>query len=629
MTAAPAEGGAAARPRQPVATVVPDVSGVDREFDYLVPEALAGEVEVGSIVRVRLRGRSVRGWVVALSTSPPFGRSLLEVTAVVSRGPGADVVGLARFGAWRYSGRVRSLLAAASPPRVVRALPPPGGPTGERPPGGQPARAGRPDQILRAVEEALREGRAVIRVPPAASRLDVVTAVLAHRERGRGRAGGTVLVLVPERRDAEVLARRLRGAGREVATVPEEWASAAAGGRVVVGTRAAALATVPGLSAILVLDSHDESYVEQRAPTWSAWVLAAERARRARVPCVLVSPCPTLEQLAWGALVRLPRAVERSGWPPVELLDRRGEDPRAGLYSPRLAPLLASALDARPDLPALCVLDRTGRVRLLACGACGEIVRCAGCRAPLGQHARPEQGSAAVLECPTCRAGVPAICPSCGSTRLRALRVGASRAAEELAALTGREVLEVSGRPGAGEPGAGPRGLVVGTQAVLHRVRSASVVVFLDVDQELLAPRFRAAEQALALLARAARVVGAAPPRPDGPRPRVVVQTRLPDSEVLAAAAAADPGLLSGPERARREALGLPPTRALASLTGDGAEELAAALRRSGAPGIEIGARADGRRLVRASTPEALADALREVRGRGLDARVVVDPLDA
>ena len=49
--------------------------------------------------------------------------------------------------------------------------------------------------------------------------------------------------------------------------------------------------------------------------------------------------------------------------------------------------------------------------------------------------------------------------------------------------------------------------MVVGTEAVLHRVASADAVAFLDFDQELTAPRYRAAEQALALLALAGRVV--------------------------------------------------------------------------------------------------------------------------
>ena len=71
----------------------------------------------------------------------------------------------------------------------------------------------------------------------------------------------------------------------------------------------------------------------------------------------------------------------------------------------------------------------------------------------------------------------------------------------------------------------------VGTEAVLHRVTEADAVAFLDFDQELLAPRYRAVEEALALLARAARLVG-------GRRPgaRVLVQTRVPNHEVLDAA---------------------------------------------------------------------------------------------
>jgi primosomal protein N' (replication factor Y) len=62
---------------------------------------------------------------------------------------------------------------------------------------------------------------------------------------------------------------------------------------------------------------------------------------------------------------------------------------------------------------------------------------------------------------------------------------------------------------------------------VLHRADAApagiELVTFLEFDQELLATRYRAAEQALWLLVRAARVVGGR--RRGG---RVLVQTRVP-----------------------------------------------------------------------------------------------------
>jgi primosomal protein N' len=48
-----------------VCRVVPDITAVEREFDYSVPDPLAALVRVGAIVRVPLHGRRVRGWVVA------------------------------------------------------------------------------------------------------------------------------------------------------------------------------------------------------------------------------------------------------------------------------------------------------------------------------------------------------------------------------------------------------------------------------------------------------------------------------------------------------------------------------------------------------------------------------------
>ena len=73
-----------------------------------------------------------------------------------------------------------------------------------------------------------------------------------------------------------------------------------AGRATVAGARAAAWAPVPDLAAIVVVDEHDEGHKEERAPAWHARDVAIERARRAGVPCVLLSPCPSLEALALG-----------------------------------------------------------------------------------------------------------------------------------------------------------------------------------------------------------------------------------------------------------------------------------------------------------------------------------------
>ena len=96
---------------------------------------------------------------------------------------------------------------------------------------------------------------------------------------------------------------------------------------------------------------------------------------------------------------------------------------------------------------------------------------------------------------------------------------------------------------------------------------------FLDFDRELLAPRYRACEQAMALLARAARLVG---PRARGGR--ILVQTFLPQHPVLQAAVRADPGRLADHERGQRKLLGLPPFGAYAEIEGKGSAEFVASL---------------------------------------------------
>ncbi len=163
--------------------------------------------------------------------------------------------------------------------------------------------------------------------------------------------------------------------------------------------------------------------------------------------------------------------------------------------------------------------------------------------------------------------------------------------------------------------------MLVGTEAVLHRVDRAAVVVFLDLDQELLAPRYRAAEEALALLVLAARLVGG---RGDGDG-RIVVQTRLPDHEVVQAALRAEPTRVSAVEAARRVELRFPPASTLAEVSGRSAAELVTALGRP--HGVEVLGPTDGRWLLRADDRATLLDALAATPRPPGRVRVAVDPL--
>jgi primosomal protein N' (replication factor Y) len=275
------------------------------------------------------------------------------------------------------------------------------------------------------------------------------------------------------------------------------------------------------------------------------------------------------------------------------------------LYSSRLVDLL------REGGRVVCVLNRKGRARLLACAACGEVATCERCAAALVQ---PEAGTLVCLRCDLTR---PTVCANCGGTRLKLLRVGVSRAAEELQALARTEVVEVTG-----ESGALPDARVyVGTEAVLHQVSHADVVAFLDLDQELLAPRYRAAEEALGLLARAGRLLRGRRER-EG---RLVLQTRLPDHEVVQAALQADPARVSDAERARRAVLGYPPSTAMAAVSGATADEYVLAF--DDVEGVDLLGPKDGTWLLRAATHDVLLPALADAPRPAGRLRVEVDPL--
>lgn len=568
-----------------VVRVLPEGAAIAKEFDYSVPEALAERVQVGSLVRIQLGPRRVGGWVVADGVEPPRGVDLRPIAAVRGHGPDAGMIDLCRWAAWRFAGAVTHFLGTASPERAVKGLPPAGASVGAPPVVGSA-------EMAAMCADALAGGVALVRLPPSADGFAVVSSAAAL---------GPALVVCPSVSLAASVARRLARAGHAVALVPEAWAEAAAGGRTVVGPRSAAFAPCPGVRSVVVLDAHDQAHQSEAAPTWTATIVARERARRAAVPCALVTPAPTAVLAKVRRLVLPSRRAERDGWPAIDIVDRRADDPRTGLWSPRLARALHEVDDA------VIVLNRKGRARVLACGSCRETCRCERCQGLVAEHGEE-------LACTRCGLARPRLCQACGSPLLRVLRVGVSRAREELEALTGRSVAEVTGDSSDAPSG----GLVIGTEAVLHRIDRTHLVAFVDIDTDLLAPRIGAGEAVLALLARAGRLVGGR-----GDAGRVIVQTRLPDHPALQAALHADPSRLVDAEVELRAALRFPPAVAVARVSGPAAGAYVAALRAAGA---DVSDPAEDRWLVRAADPKVLADTLAAVPRPSGRLRVEVDP---
>ena len=568
-----------------VARVLPAVAGIDKKFDYLVPGEMLDAAVVGAEVRIDLHGRRVGGWITEVGSEPPAGLELRALAKVRGFGPEPALIELADWAAWRWASRRGAFLATASPPGAVRYLSQPEWSSAAAPPAGWQT----------ALVDELAEGeQVVVRFPPAGDPTPVVAAVAQ---------AGPTLVVVPSIQRAEVLAGRLRRAGAAVALLPDEWARARSGATIVVGTRSAAWGPCPGLAAAVVIDGHDEALGQEQAPTWHAVSVLAERAKRAGARLVVLSACPTPELVSLGA-VRLPdRTAERQGWATMEVVDRRNEDPRSGLWSERLVALVRSAPRAA------CILNRTGRARLLACASCGDLARCERCGAAVVQNPDGQ------LECPQCGLTRPVVCASCSSTVLKQLRIGVARAREELEALAGRAVGEVT----ASTKGLPPEDVLVGTEALLRRLAPADgfgAIVFVDFDQELLAGRVRAGDEALGLLAMASRLVG-------GRSGRVLVQTRVPEHPAIRSALFADPGILVEAELPVRERLRFPPFTAVAVVSGEAAGEYVNALNRER---VEVLGPSEGEWIVKAPDSDSLSDSLASVPRPSGRLRIAVDP---
>ena len=395
--------------------------------------------------------------------------------------------------------------------------------------------------------------------------------------RGRRRVAGAVAGAVPAARRPQRRVRALRRVRTRRA--PTRGAGRARGSCVVVGGRTAALAPVPDLAAAIVVDDADEALQEERSPTWHARDVLYERAARAGASWAVVSPAPTVEALAVPgvALDALAPDVEARGWPRALVVDRREEPPGAGLLTESLADALRDA-------------SGTGGVRAQparAIPACSRAMRATRCCAGTASAERPM------------------VCDECGATRLRVLRAGrdasargAGRAVPAAARARRRRRDHRSGRrrhrdrhrvgaaparaaPPAADAGRVPRSRPGAARAAVPRGRAGAV----------------AHDRGARSCSRAGRAT----------RPRLVVQTRQPDHEVVRALVKGQPALVTDAETERRRALGFPPFGALAEISGDerggarGRRRVARARRRGAS--VQVLGPTDGRALVVAPTP--------------------------
>ncbi|MGE8321123.1 MAG: replication restart helicase PriA, partial [Comamonas sp.] len=371
----------------------------------------------------------------------------------------------------------------------------------------------------------------------------------------------------------------------------QSWLAAHTGAaRILLGTRMAVFASLPGLALVVVDEEHDASYKQQEGARYSARDLALWRGHDAGAKVILGSATPSLESWwasrpagtdgpgdAGGRYQRLamPSRIGHGHLPALRLVDMR-QQPRRTLFSEPLLQAIQQRVERGEQ--SLILLNRRGFAPVLLCGDCGWKSDCPHCSAHQVFHKADR-----TLRCHHCgfTQRVPRQCPGCGNPDILPLGLGTEQLEEALSqrlrnvqrpdrepARIARIDADTTKAKGALEAQLqhmhdGEVDVLVGTQMVAkgHDFRRVTLVAAVQPDDALFSSDFRAPERLFALLLQAAGRAGrdAGYVARQGSAVEMWVQTQQPDHPVFTALRSHDyAGFAAQQLRERRDAA-MPP----------------------------------------------------------------------
>ncbi|HDK45627.1 MAG TPA: hypothetical protein ENG94_05040, partial [Actinobacteria bacterium] len=321
-----------------IARVVPDLPtyAVDEGFRYATDQPLP----IGSVVRVPLGRRVVRGWVVDVEPGETSGLKTIEAVSAEVPIFTEDLLQTLRWAAHHYVAPLAALLRRAGPPNL---------------PGGVEAEALPP-----VLQEAPRDLPAPISAAAAGRRTRAVYLLVGREESTDAvlnvgpvlRSGGSAMVILPTGAEVATHGALLSEAygTRVVEVLPDAsrrevtaaWDRACEmPGHVVVGTHRVAFWPIEQLRLAMIVEEGRRAMRDRQTPTVHAREVVRRRASVERFNVVYLGSMPSTTVLASGVEVRRRSA---RGWPPVEIIDRTEDPPGSGLFARRVRSSIAGAL---------------------------------------------------------------------------------------------------------------------------------------------------------------------------------------------------------------------------------------------------------------------------------------------
>ena len=337
---------------------------------------------------------------------------------------------------------------------------------------------------------------------------------------------------------------------------------------IIIGTRSAVFAPADNIGLIIIDEEGERSYKSDSSPRYHAHDIAKQRCAFHGATLLLASATPSVESyyLAERGVYKLLEMKNRynaSSLPDVAIVDMNIEriSGNPTEFSQQLIDEVNSNL--KNGEQSILLLNRRGFHTIISCVDCYQPIYCPNCSVPLTYHRKNGK-----LMCHYCGyAQEPAaVCPACGSERLKSMGFGTQRLEDELKMFfPSARILRMdadttfsrySYEKGFTEFKNGEYDIMVGTQMIGKGLDfpNVTLVGVLSIDKALYAGDFRSYERTFSLITQ---VVGRG--GRGSRKGRAILQTFMPDHYIMNLAAEQNYRGFYNEEIAIRRALIFPP----------------------------------------------------------------------
>ena len=194
--------------------------------------------------------------------------------------------------------------------------------------------------------------------------------------------------------------------------------------KIIIGTKHSIFLPFKSLGMIIIDEAHDNNYIQENTPRFSAIDLSVELARKEQLPLVLSTATPTIEQyydaqMGKMTYIALEEKVFQTNHQTL-LVDMKQEllNGNKDIIS---SALNQAILALKPKEQAMILLNRRGYAPFMMCRECGYVPTCPVCHTSMVFHKKKNS-----LMCHHCGTSTPMIqtCPSCHSDKIKSVGIG-------------------------------------------------------------------------------------------------------------------------------------------------------------------------------------------------------------